>query len=220
MLVYHGSYLKIDNIDLSKCKLNKDFGQGFYVTKFRHHAENWAQIIGLRNNTVGFVTEFDYCDSPFTEQLCKVRHFAEYDGEWLDFVIANRTPKSPMHDFDIVEGPVADDKVQHRIFDYFDNKVDRQTFLRELKYHEETHQICFCTMKSLLTLSHVDEKPVSDFAKTIDYIIHKLKYDDGMDEVKAVELLYNSKTFAKFSDESAGLYLKPWREIYAMLKNE
>lgn len=46
MKVYHGSYIKVDTIDLSKCKPNKDFGKGFYVTKFRHHAEEWAKIIG------------------------------------------------------------------------------------------------------------------------------------------------------------------------------
>ncbi|MDR3189268.1 MAG: DUF3990 domain-containing protein [Prevotellaceae bacterium] len=33
MKVYHGSYLKIDKIDLSKCEPHKDFGRGFYVTK-------------------------------------------------------------------------------------------------------------------------------------------------------------------------------------------
>jgi hypothetical protein len=46
MEVYHGSYTKIDKIDLSKSQLNRDFGQGFYVTKFRKHAESWAEIIG------------------------------------------------------------------------------------------------------------------------------------------------------------------------------
>ena len=48
MLVYHGSYLEIFNIDLSKSKSNKDFGQGFYVTKFRHHAESWAVNMARR----------------------------------------------------------------------------------------------------------------------------------------------------------------------------
>ena len=37
MRVYHGSYIKVDKIDLLKSKPNKDFGKGFYVTKFRHH---------------------------------------------------------------------------------------------------------------------------------------------------------------------------------------
>ena len=35
MNVYHGSYMEIAEIDLSKCEKNKDFGQGFYVTKYK-----------------------------------------------------------------------------------------------------------------------------------------------------------------------------------------
>jgi len=33
MKVYHGSYTAIDEIDLNRCEVGKDFGQGFYVTK-------------------------------------------------------------------------------------------------------------------------------------------------------------------------------------------
>ena len=40
MDVYHGSHTKIDKIDLSKSQLNRDFGQGFYVTKIRKHTPN------------------------------------------------------------------------------------------------------------------------------------------------------------------------------------
>ena len=117
MEVYHGSCAKIDKIDLSKGQLNRDFGQGFYVTKFRKHAESWAEIIGGKNGTQGFVTEFTYYDTAFTERLCKVKHFEKYDEEWLDFIVLNRNPFSstPAHDYDIVEGPVADDKVQYRL---------------------------------------------------------------------------------------------------------
>jgi hypothetical protein len=35
MKVYHGSYIRIDKIDLSMCKPNKDFGKGFYVVSGR-----------------------------------------------------------------------------------------------------------------------------------------------------------------------------------------
>jgi hypothetical protein len=34
MIVYHGSYIEIKEIDLSLCEPRKDFGQGFYVTKY------------------------------------------------------------------------------------------------------------------------------------------------------------------------------------------
>ena len=135
MRVYHGSYIKIEKIDLSRCIPNKDFGQGFYVTKFRHHAESWAQVIGRRHKTDGIVTEFLFYNSPFTEHLCKVKHFDGYNEEWLDFVVLNRNPMSPMHDFDIVEGPVANDKVQLRIDDFLSGDISKQDFLIELTYH-------------------------------------------------------------------------------------
>jgi len=44
MEVFHGSYTKIHKIDLSKGHLNRDFGQGFYVTKFRKHAEIYEML--------------------------------------------------------------------------------------------------------------------------------------------------------------------------------
>jgi hypothetical protein len=40
MDVFHGSYTKINKIDLSKAQINRDFGQGFYVTKIQAHTPN------------------------------------------------------------------------------------------------------------------------------------------------------------------------------------
>jgi hypothetical protein len=73
MNVYHGSYTKIEEIDLSKALPSKDFGKGFYVTKYREHAEGWAKVIGRKHKTEGFVTEFVFYDTEFTERLCKVK---------------------------------------------------------------------------------------------------------------------------------------------------
>jgi hypothetical protein len=112
MKVYHGSYMTITEIDLSKCLPNKDFGQGFYVTKYHDHAEDWAQKMGDKYNTEGIVTEFEYTESAFARQICKIKKFDAYDDEWLDFVVMNKdeTLPHPAHDYDIVEGPVANDK--------------------------------------------------------------------------------------------------------------
>ena len=64
--VYHGSYTKIIAVDLSKGQDNRDFGRGFYVTKFRHHAENWAKIIGSKRGTDGFITDIFYTSNTFS----------------------------------------------------------------------------------------------------------------------------------------------------------
>lgn len=45
MILYHGSNLKIDEIDLTKCKPYKDFGQGFYCTTIKKQAEFMAERV-------------------------------------------------------------------------------------------------------------------------------------------------------------------------------
>jgi hypothetical protein len=57
--------MKITEVDLSKGERYRDFGQGFYVTKFRHHAEEWAMKIGKKHGNNGFVTEFDFYETYF-----------------------------------------------------------------------------------------------------------------------------------------------------------
>jgi len=78
MKVYHGSYIKIDKINLSLCRPNRDFGRGFYVTKFLHHAENWSINISRRHKkSKAVVSEFEYSDNAFTQSICKIKPHAE-----------------------------------------------------------------------------------------------------------------------------------------------
>ena len=44
MIIYHGSNMKIEKIDLKKCKPFKDFGKGFYCTALREQAELIAKL--------------------------------------------------------------------------------------------------------------------------------------------------------------------------------
>lgn len=48
MILYHGSNLKIDVIDLTKWKPYKDFGQGFYCTTIKKQAEFMAERVVRR----------------------------------------------------------------------------------------------------------------------------------------------------------------------------
>jgi len=222
MQVYHGSYMEIEEIDLSKAQPHRDFGQGFYVTKYREQAESWAKIIGSKYGNDGFVTEFTYCDTAFTEHLCKVKHFASYDEEWLDFVVMNRNTMlpQPAHDYDIVEGPVANDKVQRTLTRYLAGKITKENFLKMLSYHEPTHQICFCTMRSLLVLDKAYNDSIFDIEDRAESIVEQLMFDYQLDEKRAADLFYSSATFTRLSDWSTEYYLKSWQEIYEMLKTE
>jgi hypothetical protein len=222
MRVYHGSYTKIEKIDLSKCKPNKDFGKGFYVTKFRHHAENWASVIGEKNDAQGFITEFEYIDGDFVENICKIKRFESYNEEWLDFVVKNRDKrnKEAVHDYDIVEGPVANDKIQNTLRLYLKEKITKEKFLKMLSRHETTHQICFCTLNSLQCIEQIDSASTLDIIMISEPLLEKLMIDNNIDEEKAVDIFYTSQTFNLLSDVTTEYYKKPWQEIYKMLKME
>jgi len=222
MKIYHGSYIKVEKIDLSKCRPNRDFGRGFYVTKFKHHAENWAKIIGRIHKTEGAVSEFEYHENSFTQSICKIKHFEGYNEEWLDFVVMNRNENNLdfTHNYDIIEGPVANDKVQNRIDEYLEGKIPKTVFLEELKYHEETHQICFCTLNSLQTIIYVDKTNRRYITDISEPIIETLMLEKNIDEIKATDIFYASGTFAKLANETTEIYKKTWQEIYEILKNE
>jgi hypothetical protein len=222
MLVYHGSYTLIDEIDLEKCRPYTDFGKGFYVTKYKHHAENWAKKSGEHYNTDGCITVFNYIDSSFVDYICKKKYFNGYTEEWLDFIVNNRNIDSieQAHDFDIIEGPVANDKVQNKLQYYLTGKISKNDFLKELTYHEETHQICFCTIASLQTLKYVDKDLTIYIEQISENILNNLIQDKKIDVDLASDIFFSSKTFADITDKKHDHYKQDWKEIYKMLQEE
>lgn len=223
MQVFHGSYTEIESVDLSKCQSNKDFGKGFYVTKFRKQAEEWAEIIGKVNGTTGIVTEFTFYERAFAEESLKVLRFDRYNDEWFDFIILSRDLETPeqKHDFDIIEGPAPDDKVQRRITKFLEGEITRTDFFEQLtKYPEPSHQICFCTISSLRMLKKVNHKPIIKIEDIGEIVVENLVIDFGFDEKTAADTFFSSNTFLKLTDTSTEFYQKNWQEIYEVLKKE
>ncbi|MDR1974163.1 MAG: DUF3990 domain-containing protein [Bacteroidales bacterium] len=220
MKVYHGSYLPIEEVDLSQSNFKRDFGRGFYVTKFKQQAEYWAERIGREHKTGGFVTEFEFDEFVFEDKDLQVLRFDCYDDKWLDFIVLNRKTKTSSHQYDIVEGPVADDKITSRIFAYLKNEISRKDFLKELTYHAPTHQICLCTVKSLSSIEKIDHKQIYSIEQISEAVIEHLMIDFSVKEEDAVELFYNSKVFSILADEKTAFYTKSWQEIYSILRVE
>ncbi|MDR0799369.1 MAG: DUF3990 domain-containing protein [Dysgonamonadaceae bacterium] len=224
MRVFHGSYTKIDKIDLKKCEIGKDFGRGFYVTKIREQAEFWATRKGIYNQTNGIVTEFEFNENAFQYFHFKTLRFVKYDEAWLDFVAKNRdiAAPQPTHDYDIIEGPVADDRIATRIKNYLRGEITKNQFLEELKFVKETHQICFCTGRSLQMLDYIDNTTDIDYqiSEIGESLVAQLILDYQIDEIKATDVFYSSKTFSKLADETTEFYLKTWQEVYEILKQE
>jgi hypothetical protein len=137
MKLYHGSNGIIDEIDLSKSKKGKDFGTGFYLSADKQQAMNMAKA-KTRQLNVGEPTinsyEFDECF--LTNGKLKVKMFDGYSIEWAEFVLANRTLKYTGVTYDIVVGPIADDKVGVQLRRLLQNYIDINTFIEELKYYK------------------------------------------------------------------------------------
>jgi len=223
MKVFHGSYADIETVDLSKCQANKDFGKGFYVTKYRKQAEEWAEIIGKVNQTIGIVTEFTFFEIAFSEENLKTLRFNEYNNEWFDFIILNRNLENPeqKHDYDIVEGPVADDKVQRRISRYLEGEISREVFFDQMtEYPEPTHQICFCTVNSLRMLKKTNNKAIIKIEDISELIVEKLVTIFDFDEQTATDKFFSSNTFTMLSDTKTKLYEESWEHIYVLLISE
>jgi len=220
MKVYHGSDIRIDTVDLSKSKPGKDFGHGFYVTKISEQAQEMAKRIANWNHSHPFVTEFEFDDYSFEDERFKILRFDDYTEEWFDFIMLNRKNRSKkqIHDYDIVEGPVANDDVAQRIYVFLRGQISKRDFLDELKFHKPTHQICFCTIESLQTIEPV----INDLftANIDDAVIQNLISKNGFLEEKAIDFYFNSNTYKQLIDENTGLYMKPWNEVYKILLKE
>jgi len=223
MKVYHGSYIEIDKIDLTKGELARDFGQGFYVTNLYQQAEYWATRKGKQRKTKGIINEYVFFESAFICDYYKSLRFVDYSEEWLDFVVINRqndTTKN-LHDYDIVEGPVADDDIATRITIYLEGGITKAEFLEELKFkHTVSHQIAFCTQKSLQMIKKAFNKVDVSEMTIDDAITQSLVVDFEMTDFQAIDTYFNSKTFSRLIDEKTELYKKSWQEIYEMLKIE
>jgi hypothetical protein len=89
-----------------------------------------------------------------------------------------------------------------------------------LKFHNPTHQICFCSTASLQALEYIDNRAEWNIEHIADAIIKQMIAYKNMDEMQATDVFFTSQTFSGLSDKSTELYLKSWQEIYSMLKKE
>ena len=113
MTLYHGTNADIETIDLTRGLRHKDFGKGFYLTPDKTTAIRMAQKKAMLFGGTATLITYNMDDAALQSDL-KVKIFPEKACvEWLIFVDANRDRKNeaPIHDYDIVIGPIADDGV-------------------------------------------------------------------------------------------------------------
>lgn len=80
--------------------------------------------------------------------------------EWVDFVMKNRMQEGFCHDYDIVYGTVANNRVYAAFALYEGGLIDKRTLIAELRAYKLVDQYLFHTEQSLHTLKFVEAKEV------------------------------------------------------------
>ncbi|BDR65765.1 DUF3990 domain-containing protein [Clostridium tetani] len=157
MILYHGSNVIVKDPKIIKANRTLDFGYGFYTTTSKEQAWKWAKIKQRRENTnKGIVSIYEIKDDLFSENILNIKVFNGANNNWLEFVLDNRMKEEFTHNFDIVKGSVADDRV-YACLNAFENKfMDFQTAIKELRTYKLNDQISFHTEKALTYLKFLD----------------------------------------------------------------
>ena len=155
MKLYHGSNMVIEQIDLSKCKPYKDFGQGFYLTEIKEQAEQMARRTSAIYGGEPVVTEFEFDETALNTLSVKI--YQELCEEWALFVMANRSRNNaqPIHCFDIVIGPVADDTIATLFRNFDDGIIDLQMLVNGLKCKKVSSQYLFHSAEAIKYLHKI-----------------------------------------------------------------
>lgn len=159
MKLYHGSLAYVEKPEIRESSRTLDYGKGFYTTTSYEQAENWVKR--QRNQSKadkGYVNVYEFDKSSLN--VVKSLVFDEPTEGWLDFVMQNRTVKGYKHDYDIVYGPVADDRVYAAFALYEGGIINKQELIAELKTYKLVDQYLFHTAQALQLLRFIEAKEV------------------------------------------------------------
>lgn len=157
LVLYHGTNIAFEQIDLSKSHNRRDFGKGFYCTILEKQASEWAHRLYMRSFSGGeYVYQYIFYQ---TEDL-KIKHFHALDAEWLEFIKCNRLNGGIQHTYDVVIGPVADDNTMETVQLYMSGILKTEEAVERLRYSKVNNQVSFHTQKALRQLKFECRKEV------------------------------------------------------------
>lgn len=155
MKIYHGGLEVVEHPMILQPNRKLDYGEGFYTTTSEKQSKEWVERRMLeRHSTYGYVNIYEFDDKRLPEFKSLI--FTEPSEEWVEFVMSNRTKKDFTHDYDIVYGPVANDRVYLQFGLYESGAISVETLIRELKTYKLVDQYLFHTEKALTTLHFIE----------------------------------------------------------------
>lgn len=159
MKIYHGSIEIVEKPEIRESNRTLDYGQGFYTTSSYEQAEAWVKRrMTEKKTSQGYVCVYEL-DEAAMQEMNTLLFDTPTEG-WVDFVMKNRTQKGYVHEYDIVYGPVANDRVYASFALYEGGLINKQTLISELKTYKLVDQYLFHIEKALQALTFVEAKEI------------------------------------------------------------
>jgi hypothetical protein len=111
--------------------------------------ENFAQAVRWAKRGAGTPVVNYYNYEP--NDKLSILKFETMSDEWLDFIAKCRSGES--HNYDIVEGPMANDTIWNYVNDFIAGNISRKQFWVLAEFRYPTHQISFHTLSALNCLT-------------------------------------------------------------------
>ena len=154
MKIYHGGIEVVERPVILQPNRKLDYGSGFYTTTSEKQSRDWVERRMLGSHSInGYVNVYEFDDRKLAEFKSLI--FLEPNEKWVEFVMANRTKNGFTHDYDIVYGPVANDRVYLQFGLYEAGVISVETLIRELKTYKLVDQYLFHTEKALTALHFI-----------------------------------------------------------------
>ena len=166
MTLFHGGLVAVEEPRImSRASYRPlDFGTGFYTTTSYDQASRWVRNRLDRDTSAqsGFVTSYEFDEAAFAEAGLSRLDFPcnPVTVEWFRFIMRNRKLRNPEHGYDIVTGPVANDRVYTVILQYEAGFLTEEEAVARLKPYRLAGQILFHTERSLSFLKKVSTAEV------------------------------------------------------------
>ena len=152
MILYHGSLEQVICPEIREPNRTLDYGSGYYTTTSFKQAEDWVRRkMKEKETNAGYVNVFDFDEGVQKRVNCLI--FDAPTEEWVDFVMQNRTQKGFSHSYDIVFGPVANDRVYAAFALYEGGLLSKQELIAALKTYKLVDQYLFHTEIALKYLT-------------------------------------------------------------------
>lgn len=159
MKLYHGSLEIVDAPEIREPNRTLDYGAGFYLTSSCEQAEAWVRRKFKAEVCRGYVNVYDYDEA--LESGLKILNFESPDEEWLDFVMANRMERGYTHDYDVVKGPVANDRVYASFALYEVGLLNKRELIGELRAYKLVNQVLIHSERALACVKWLEAKEVT-----------------------------------------------------------